>query len=149
MEVFGGGEFQAEKLMSEGCPGSCKRIKTLGDEIEDSGVVEVVPEHVSLKVFSRSAFLASAVEDLKSAAARRTRSTPRPVPVRIQSCAELVATEKQQRQRESKRDEGLVEPSCSKWLHSFVGRCRRPSSFVGKQTLQTTIDQRPRLTYRL
>ena len=35
---------------------------------------------------------ASLFAGLKSAAARRTRSTPSPVPVRIQSCAELAAT---------------------------------------------------------
>src|SRR5260370_540724 len=46
---------------------------------------------VSLKVLSRSAFFASWVEGLKSEAASRTFSTPRPVPVRIQSWAELVA----------------------------------------------------------
>jgi len=38
--------------------------------------------------------LGSGVEDLKSDAARRTRSTPSPVPVRIQSWAEVVAASK-------------------------------------------------------
>ena len=46
---------------------------------------------VSLKVLSRSVFLGSCVAGLKSEAARRIFSTPRPVPVRIQSCAEAVA----------------------------------------------------------
>src|SRR5579863_199983 len=42
---------------------------------------------VSLKTLRRSVFLTSAVEGLKSGTAIRTFSTPKPVPVRIQSCA--------------------------------------------------------------
>src|SRR5450432_1498874 len=42
---------------------------------------------VSLKVLSRSAFRGSGFEALKSGTAMRTFSTPRPVPVLIQSCA--------------------------------------------------------------
>jgi len=57
-------------------------IKTLGNEFENSSVVEVL---------SSAAFCGSALDALKSAAARRTRSTPNPVPVRIQSCAKPVA----------------------------------------------------------
>src|SRR5580704_19739060 len=42
---------------------------------------------VSLKTLRRSGFLGSCVEAAKSGTARRTFSMPRPVPVRIQSCA--------------------------------------------------------------
>jgi len=69
MEVLGGGEFHARSIISEGCPALCSGVKTLGDKIEDSGVFVVVSEHL-VAVFSRSAFLASAVEGLKSDAAR-------------------------------------------------------------------------------
>src|SRR5262249_24110117 len=41
---------------------------------------------VSLKIFKNSAVFGSLPAGLNSATARRTRSTPRLVPVRIQSC---------------------------------------------------------------
>src|SRR5207237_9567695 len=47
-------------------------------------------QSVSLNVLSNSVFCGAGVEALKSGSAMRIFSTPRPVPVLIQSCAEAL-----------------------------------------------------------
>ncbi len=46
MAAFGGGVFHASNFTSAGLPGSVERIKALRDQIEDAGVVEIVPQSV-------------------------------------------------------------------------------------------------------
>src|SRR6266403_911152 len=62
---------------------------------------------VSLNVFRRFALFGSCVLGLKSEAARRTFSTPRPVPVRIQSCAEQGSANKMARKNNGARKRPL------------------------------------------
>ncbi len=68
-----------------------QRIKALRDEFDYAGVVEIVPQRV-VEGLSRAALCASLPDALKSDTARRTFSTPRPVPVLIQSCANREGT---------------------------------------------------------
>jgi hypothetical protein len=83
MAALGGGEFQTPKVTSGAGRGPAGD-KTLGDEFDDAGVIEVVPESI-VESLEQRGILRIALEGLKSGTARRTLSTPRPEPVRTQS----------------------------------------------------------------
>src|SRR5580692_10561649 len=87
MFAFGGGLDQSERCTSCGAPGS-----EVGQKLRET--ISKMPAfcrsfcNVVLKVVARLLVPESVVICLKSAAASRIFSTPSPVPVRIQSCAE-------------------------------------------------------------
>src|SRR5256885_14069762 len=81
MDAFGGGEDQSANLTSAGVPGVFVG-KKLFETMSKMPALSRSFHSVSLKVCDKSAAL-----DLNSGTAKRTLSTPSPVPVRIQSCA--------------------------------------------------------------
>src|SRR4051794_2753957 len=86
MDAFGGGADQSLNFTSAGIDGTLVG-KKLFDTMSKMPALSRSFHSVSLKVLPRSALLA-----LNSGTARRTLSTPSPVPVRIQSCANAGAT---------------------------------------------------------
>src|SRR5215467_635777 len=88
MDAFGGGTAQSLNLTSAGAPGVLVG-KKLFETMSKIPALSRSFQSVSLNVLARSALSAA----LKSVTARRTLSTPSPVPVRIQSC-ELADTHK-------------------------------------------------------
>src|SRR6266568_1928026 len=83
MDALGGGVDQSLNFTSAGVPGVLVG-KKLFETMSKMPALSRSFQRVSLNVLPRSALL-----DLNSGTARRTLSTPRPVPVRIQSWAKL------------------------------------------------------------
>src|SRR5882762_10057745 len=84
MDAFGGGALHSRNFTSGGEPGMLVGWK-LFETISKMPAFSRSASRVSLKDVSRAALRGSLVEGLKLAAARRIFSTPKPVPVGIQS----------------------------------------------------------------
>ena len=81
--------------------GHLRGIETLAGQVQDSAEVEIVAQDIAEQRCKR---LRRRVSGTKSATATRGLLTPRPVPVRNQSCAAAVRAAQQQRSQKRTRD---------------------------------------------